>query len=292
MQRLHLPALSRKSYIRVGGARYCPDRKATNRLDISGNPRLTAAGVAELASFLDSDRELEKLSVKYGMDASGAVALVRGLANNRGLQVLKLRMVQGVGASSAGWVSALAGALAAHPALKKLCLDEDGIEDAGACALAQALHLQINTVLSVLSLSDNEVTDSGATALAQALRGSGGSSGRALERLDLCYNRLTHFGQAALRAAAGDLVHASFESQDINVGHTPRRDGDDDEEQEEDEEEEEEEELEEEGLIAAIKDSRPALTVSAQEGHDDHTRQLAARADVQAVGKVGNGALY
>jgi hypothetical protein len=141
-----LSGLSCQNYIRLAGVRYCPDRKAINRLDISGNPRLTAAGFAELARFLDSDVALEKLSVKHGMDACGAAVLVKGLANNKGLQVLKIRMVKGRGASSA-WVSTLANALAAHPALKKLCLDEDGIEDAGVCAIANAL--QTNTVLRV-----------------------------------------------------------------------------------------------------------------------------------------------
>ncbi len=89
---------------------------------------------------------LEKLSVKHGMDACVAAALVKILANNKGLQVLKIRMVKGGGASSA-WMSTLKTSLAAHPALKKLCLDEDGIEDAGVCAIANAL--QTNTVLRV-----------------------------------------------------------------------------------------------------------------------------------------------
>ena len=49
VQQLDVSELSCQSYIRVAGARYSPDRKAINRLDISGNPKLTAEGFAQLA---------------------------------------------------------------------------------------------------------------------------------------------------------------------------------------------------------------------------------------------------
>ena len=69
-----------------------------------------------------------------------------------------------------------------------------GISDAGAVALAQALHH--NSTLHVLDLSNNSISDAGAVALAQALHHNS-----ILRRLDLSNNNISDAGAVALAQA-------------------------------------------------------------------------------------------
>ena len=95
--------------------------------------------------------------------------------------------------SDAGAV-ALAQALHHNSTLERLNLYNNSISDAGAVALAQALHH--NSTLQELYLSNNSISDAGAVALAQALHHNS-----TLVRLDLPNNSISDDGAVALAQA-------------------------------------------------------------------------------------------
>ena len=95
--------------------------------------------------------------------------------------------------SDAGAV-ALAQALHHNSTLKELHLSNNSISDAGVVALAQALHH--NSTLKELYLYNNSISDAGAVALAQALHHNS-----TLKRLDLCNNSISDTGAVALAQA-------------------------------------------------------------------------------------------
>ena len=95
--------------------------------------------------------------------------------------------------SDAGAV-ALAQALHHNSTLTKLDLSNNSISDAGAAALAQALHH--NSTLTKLDLSNNSISDAGAAALAQALHHNS-----TLTKLDLSNNSISDAGTVALAQA-------------------------------------------------------------------------------------------
>ena len=78
--------------------------------------------------------------------------------------------------------------------LTELNLARNGIDDAGAVALASALR--VNGVLTELDLDANGIDDAGAEALASALRVN-----EVLKTLDLSYNRISAAGAAAIADA-------------------------------------------------------------------------------------------
>ena len=100
--------------------------------------------------------------------------------------------------SDAGAV-ALAQALHHNSTLEWLLLSNNSISDAGAVALAQALHH--NSTLVRLDLSNNSISDTGAVALAQALHHNS-----TLVWLDLYNNSISDAGAVALAQA---LHHTS-----------------------------------------------------------------------------------
>ena len=100
--------------------------------------------------------------------------------------------------SDAGAV-ALAQALHHNSTLKDLYLSNNRISDAGAVALAQALHH--NSTLKDLYLSNNRISDAGAVALAQELHHNS-----TLKDLYLSNNRISDAGAVAL---AQELHHNS-----------------------------------------------------------------------------------
>ena len=89
---------------------------------------------------------------------------------------------------------ALAQALHHNSTLKELYLSNNSIGDAGAVALAQALHH--SSTLKELYLSNNSISDAGAVALAQALHHNS-----TLKELDLSNNIIRDVGAEALAQA-------------------------------------------------------------------------------------------
>ena len=95
--------------------------------------------------------------------------------------------------SDAG-ATALAQALHHNSTLQQLHLSNNGISDAGATALAQALHHK--SALQELHLSNNSISNAGATVLAQALEHNS-----TLGVLDLSNNSISDTGVTALAQA-------------------------------------------------------------------------------------------
>ena len=104
--------------------------------------------------------------------------------------------------SDAG-ATALAQALHRNSTLNTLSLSHNNISDVGATVLAQALHR--NSTLNTLSLSHNNISDVGATALAQALHHNS-----TLNTLDLSHNNISDVG-------ATDLAQALHHNSTLNT---------------------------------------------------------------------------
>ena len=100
--------------------------------------------------------------------------------------------------SDAG-ATAVAQALHHNSTLQKLDLSNNSVSDAGVTAVAQALHH--NSTLRILDLSNNSVSDAGVTAIAQALQHNS-----TLGKLDLSNNSI---GDAGATALAQALHHVS-----------------------------------------------------------------------------------
>ena len=107
--------------------------------------------------------------------------------------------------SDAGAV-ALAQALHHNSTLKELGLSNNSISDAGAVALAQALHH--NSTLLWLDLYNNSISDAGAVALAQALHHNS-----TLKELDLFNNSISDAGAVALAQA----LHHNSTLKELNL---------------------------------------------------------------------------
>ena len=157
--------------------------------------KCSASGLLALARAIHDhptlqEKKLEKLYVSRieGDDeAQDMVHLCNKYLNITSNQL----MVTGI--SDAGAV-ALAQALHHNSTLWKLDLSNNSIGDAGAVALAQALHH--NSTLGELDLSNNSIGDAGAVALAQALHHNS-----TLWKLHLSNNSIGDAGAVALAQA-------------------------------------------------------------------------------------------
>ena len=109
--------------------------------------------------------------------------------------------------SDAGAI-ALAQALHHNSTLDMLDLSHNNISDVGAIALAQALHH--NSTLKGLSLSRNNISDAGATALAQALHHNS-----TLEKLYLSNNNISDAGATGLAQA----LHHNSTLKGLSLSH-------------------------------------------------------------------------
>ncbi|XP_068687320.1 NLR family CARD domain-containing protein 3-like isoform X3 [Montipora foliosa] len=172
----------------------------------------------ELACFLGSLLEIQRISCLHKISDSGAAILSHAMATNSTVKELDLSF-NGIGHSGA---AALAKAVEINSTLTQLNLFANGIGDSGAATLAKAV--EINSTLTELDLSYNGIGDSGAAALAKAveinstlttlvlLKTGIGDSGAAalakaveisstLTKLDLSYNEIGDPGAAAVAKA-------------------------------------------------------------------------------------------
>lgn len=185
------------------------------------------AGVNALARALRARcvrlRRLELCGNAACGDA-GAVALAEALMV-RGCSLEELRMRRcGVGSSGARALSAAFGAPAvsalaprAQPMLKFLELDQNAIGDNGAVSLAEGLAMP-GCALEHLSLDDCGVKQRGALALAAALRRNS-----SLKLLRLTSNAVTKRGLAALLAALGGSGRGARTNSTLTKLYVPRR---------------------------------------------------------------------
>ena len=135
-----------------------------------------------------------------GISDDGAVALSQVLHHNSTMQELDL---SDNSISDAGAV-ALAQALH-NSTMQKLDLSHNSISDDGAVALAQALH---NSTMQKLDLSDNSISDDGAVALAQALP---------MHKLDLSNNSISDVGAVALAQALHNSTMQKLDLSDNSI---------------------------------------------------------------------------
>lgn len=179
-------------------------------LGLAFNPLGSAGGVA-LGAAMQSGRlpHLQHLQLfGCGLGADGATALARGLPNTRALAHLDL---SDNGLGEAGGC-AVASELHMIPSLTELLLARNQLGDTAAHALATALVKRGRVAagggaggcrLVLLCLSHNGVRNAGAAALADALGASPPHGNRTLTRLELRANKLS---QPALVAFGDALV--------------------------------------------------------------------------------------
>ena len=195
------------------------------RLELDCKCTCTDNAAEYLAQFISNITTLQNLSIVCcTFSAHGLLELARAIHDNSTLQEKSLKelrctvngddeakdlaqllveypQVEGMyehdvmfsQISDAGAV-ALAQALHHISTLKRLNLSNNSISDAGAVALAQALHH--NSTLYWLYLSNNSISDAGAVALAQALHHNS-----TLKRLNLSNNSISDAGAVALAQA-------------------------------------------------------------------------------------------
>ena len=157
---------------------------------------------AVVAASLFTRSRLRTLSLARNvMGAEGALTLARRLMNNDRLQTLELSSTE-LGATGA---QALAEALSAPgggSGLERLILGQNGLGDAGAAILGQALARGRGGVLAELDLSGNGIGQRGGAALASALAAADDDSRAArLRTLWLSSNSIGGEGAIALAAA-------------------------------------------------------------------------------------------
>jgi len=92
-------------------------------------------------------------------------------------------------------ISILCDIIKLHKPLTTVDLDNNGIGDAGACAIAEAIK-QSRSPLTTVDLSDNTIGNVGATAIAEAITQS-----TSLAILDLSYNVIGNVGISAIAEA-------------------------------------------------------------------------------------------
>ena len=186
----------------------------------------TDTAVQSVAQFITNTTTLQHISLSYcTFSVHGLIILTRALQHNSSLLAEELEdlntTVNGSsegnvfaqllieypdivnslnwdefvisGASDAGAV-AMAQALHHNSTLEWLFLSNNSISDVGAAALAQALHH--NSTLSYLYLSNNGISDAGAVAMAQALHHNS-----TLKELDLSNNNISDDGAVAMAQA-------------------------------------------------------------------------------------------
>ena len=155
----------------------------------------SASGILALARAIHDhpilqEKKLERLYVSRIEGDDEAQDLVH--LYNKYLNITSDQLMV-TGISDAGAV-AVAQALHHNSTLRRLDLSNNSISDAGAVALAQALHH--NSTLWKLDLSNNSIGDAGAVALAQALHHNS-----TLGELDLSNNSIGDAGAVALAQA-------------------------------------------------------------------------------------------
>ena len=159
--------------------------------------KCNASGLLVLARALHDhpnlhEKELEKVYISRIKGDDEAQDLAQ-LYNEYPNMVNWTDLVKVTGISDAGAV-ALALALHHNSTLKTLDLSNNSISDAGAVALAPALHH--NSTLKWLDLSNNSISDAGAVALARALHHNS-----TLKELDLSNNSISDAGAVAIAQA-------------------------------------------------------------------------------------------
>ena len=160
---------------------------------------------------LTNTSTLKHISISdFYCSASGLLVLTRAMHDHPTLQEKKLERLYVVGIEGDGEAQDLAQLHNEYPNMVSSITSEyphmmvnsaagdglyvTGISDAGAVALAQALHH--NSTLGVLDLSNNSISDAGAVALAQALHHNS-----TLKELDLSNNSISDAGAVALAQA-------------------------------------------------------------------------------------------
>ena len=199
------------------------------RLELECKCTFTATAGDSLAQFITNTTTLKYLSIKEcSFSAHALLVLARAIHHNSILQtknvdkfsftvngdndakglaqllVEYLDLVNKIGPDRSRFITckeisdagalALAQALHHNSTLTDLYLSNNSISDAGAVALAEALHH--NSTLTQLDLSNNSISDAGAVALAQALHHNS-----TLTQLYLSNNSISDAGAVALAEA-------------------------------------------------------------------------------------------
>ena len=157
----------------------------------------TFTATAGLAQFITNTTTLKYLSIKKcTFSAHALLVLARAIHHN---SILQTKNVEEFMLTVNGDIDAkgLAQLLKEYPDLVEhniVNLSNSSISDAGAVALAQALHH--NSTLTQLNLSNNSISDAGAVALAQALHHNS-----TLTHLYLSNNSISDAGAVALAQA-------------------------------------------------------------------------------------------
>ena len=150
-----------------------------------------------LAQFISNSTTLQELRMwRCTLSAHGQLALVRAINDSSSLQEKSLGEFSYT-VSGADEAKDLAQLLVDYPQVGGMfmcIISITQISDAGAVALAQALHH--NTTMTVLKLSENSIGDVGAVALAQALHHNS-----TLKMLYLSKNSISDAGAVALAHA-------------------------------------------------------------------------------------------
>ena len=163
-----------------------------------------------LKSITDWDGVTNIPSFLGQLDKKGKASLVRlglGCSQDKSLSLRYMSVCD------AGAV-ALAQALHYNSTLERLELSNNNISDAGAVALAQALHY--NYALERLYLSNNNISDAGAVALAQALHHNS-----TLKKLYLSNSNINDAGAGALVQA----LHHNSTLESLNLSTNNISDG-------------------------------------------------------------------
>ena len=177
------------------------------RLKLECECTFTATAGDSLAQFITHTTTLKYLSIKWcSLSAHALLVLTRAIHQN---SILQTKYVEGFRLTVNGGNEAkdLAQLLVEYPDLI-VNLSNNSISDAGAVALAQALHH--NSTLTDLNLSNNSISGAGAVALAQALHHNS-----TLTDLNLSHNSISGAGAVALAQA----LHHNSTLTDLNLSH-------------------------------------------------------------------------
>ena len=214
------------------------------RLELECGCTFTATAGDSLAQFITNTTTLKYLSIKKCIfSAHALLVLARAIHHNSILQIKNVekfwltvygdneakdlsqllveypdlvnrmnplmndKYIYCVGISDAG-AEALAQALHHNSTLTELNLSNNSISDAGTVALAQALHH--NSTLTWVYLSNNSISDAGAVALAQALHHNS-----TLRELNLFNNSISDAGAVALAQA----LHHNSTLTELNLSN-------------------------------------------------------------------------
>ena len=165
------------------------------RLELECVCTFTATAGDSLAQFITHTTTLKYLSMENcTVSAHVLLVLARAIHHNSILQTKNMEEFS-LTVNGDNEAKDLSQLLVEYPDLINSAVNDDdlhcsGISDAGAVALAQALHH--NSTLTVLDLSNNSIGDAGEVALAQALHRNS-----TLTRLDLSNNSIGDAGAVA-----------------------------------------------------------------------------------------------